>query len=123
MTVARSMSPIKTHSISPTLTYKTPSLLNISNQDEELKDAKIKELEETIMALRRELAEVKNLKQENGGASILKNGYDQNQENNGVNPSPENEIESNNDNGSQFKGETENHLLNTPDDEMHIQMN
>ena len=80
MTVARSMSPIKTHSTSPTLTYKTPSLLNINNQDDELKDAKIKELEETIMALRKELNQMKTSHQENGTASYIDNRNELQQE-------------------------------------------
>ena len=60
MTVTRSMSPIK--STSPTLAYKTPSLMNI-NAEDEMKDAKIKELEETIKALRNELTSIKNQNQ------------------------------------------------------------
>ena len=68
MTVTRSMSPIK--STSPTLAYKTPSLMNI-NAEEELKDAnaKIKELEETIRALMNENVIIRNQNQNQNGVN------------------------------------------------------
>ena len=73
MTVTRSMSPIK--STSPTLAYKTPSLMNI-NAEEELKDAnaKIKELEDTIRALKNELMNTRNQNQNgvNGTTELVK---------------------------------------------------
>ena len=55
LSAARSMSPLKS---SPSLMFKTPSLLNINLEDDS-KDARIRELEETIAALRSELASVR----------------------------------------------------------------
>ena len=55
LSAARSMSPLKS---SPPLMFKTPSLLNINLEDDS-KDARIRELEETIAALRSELASVR----------------------------------------------------------------
>ena len=59
LSAARSMSPLKS---SPSLMFKTPSLLNINLEDDskdDSKDARIRELEETIAALRSELASVR----------------------------------------------------------------
>ena len=65
LSAARSMSPLKS---SPSLMFKTPSLLNINLEDDSKedskdasKDARIRELEETIAALRSELASVRTL--------------------------------------------------------------
>ena len=55
LSAARSLSPLKS---SPSLMFKTPSLLNINLEDDS-KDARIRELEETIAALRSELASVR----------------------------------------------------------------
>ena len=55
------MSPLKS---SPSLMFKTPSLLNINLEDDskdDSKDARIRELEETIAALRSELASVRTM--------------------------------------------------------------
>ena len=57
LSAARSMSPLKS---SPSLMFKTPSLLNINLEDDS-KDARIRELEETIAALRSELASVRTM--------------------------------------------------------------
>ena len=57
LSAARSLSPLKS---SPSLMFKTPSLLNINLEDDS-KDARIRELEETIAALRSELASVRTL--------------------------------------------------------------
>ena len=61
LSAARSMSPLKS---SPSLMFKTPSLLNINLEDDskdDSKDARIRELEETIAALRSELASVRTM--------------------------------------------------------------
>ena len=61
LSAARSLSPLKS---SPSLMFKTPSLLNINLEDDSKdasKDARIRELEETIAALRSELASVRTL--------------------------------------------------------------
>ena len=58
MSASRSLSPLKT---SPSMMFKTPSLVNISGdpEAESEKDARIRELEETIMALRTELTSIR----------------------------------------------------------------
>ena len=61
LSAARSLSPLKS---SPSLMFKTPSLLNINLEDDSKdasKDARIRELEETIAALRSELASVRTV--------------------------------------------------------------
>ena len=63
LSAARSLSPLKS---SPSLMFKTPSLLNINLEDDS-KDARIRELEETIAALRSELASVRTLENKREG--------------------------------------------------------
>ena len=59
MSASRSLSPLKT---SPSMMFKTPSLVNISGdpEAESEKDSKIRELEETILALRSELTSIRS---------------------------------------------------------------
>ena len=59
MSASRSLSPLKT---SPSMMFKTPSLVNISGDPdvESEKDVRIRELEETIMALRTELTSIRS---------------------------------------------------------------
>ena len=59
MSASRSLSPLKT---SPSMMFKTPSLVNISGDPdaESEKDVRIRELEETIMALRSELTSIRS---------------------------------------------------------------
>ena len=59
MSATRSLSPLKT---SPSLMFKTPSLVNITGdqEPESLKDARIRELEEVILALRGELTSIRS---------------------------------------------------------------
>ena len=71
LSAARSLSPLKS---SPSLMFKTPSLLNINLEDDSKedskdasKDARIRELEETIAALRSELASVRTLENKREG--------------------------------------------------------
>ena len=67
LSAARSLSPLKS---SPSLMFKTPSLLNINLEDDskdDSKDARIRELEETIAALRSELASVRTLENKREG--------------------------------------------------------
>ena len=62
MSASRSLSPLKT---SPSMMFKTPSLVNISGdpEAESEKDVRIRELEETIMALRSELTSIRSQSQ------------------------------------------------------------
>ena len=59
MSASRSLSPLKT---SPSMMFKTPSLVNINGdpEAESEKDNRIRELEETIMALRSELTSIRS---------------------------------------------------------------
>ena len=59
MSASRSLSPLKT---SPSMMFKTPSLVNISGdpEAESEKDSRIRELEETILALRSELTSIRS---------------------------------------------------------------
>ena len=70
MSASRSLSPLKT-SPGPSM-FKTPSLVNI-NMDDDVKDAKIKDLEETVAALKEELANLRRNKQEERQPAQLEN--------------------------------------------------
>ena len=77
------------------------------------------------MALRKELAQVKILNQENGTAILMRNGNDLTEENKEVNQAQDIEINKENDSkeDNNVQGEeTENHL-NSSNNEMQIQMN
>ena len=69
MSASRSLSPLKT---SPSMMFKTPSLVNISGdpEAESEKDSRIRELEETILALRSELTSIRSQPQ----PSLVNNG-------------------------------------------------
>ena len=71
MSASRSLSPLKI-SPGPTTMFKTPSLVNINMYDD-VKDAKIKDLEETVAALKEELANLRKNRQEEREPEHLEN--------------------------------------------------